>query len=130
MFQILPALFGTTLVTGLVLGSDQCMRTAAPFGCEVKVARGVSDALLDVGPPVLGRPQAPLLLMRVYKECTEFTTVVARAFEGVGPRPVPWGLQRQGDATAQMVESRLAQPADGRPRHALRLLGEGQCCLD
>ena len=59
MLQITLALLCALFVAGLVLDSDQSVGAAPPFGCEVEVARGVPDALLDMAPPVLRRFQAP-----------------------------------------------------------------------
>jgi len=52
MLQILPALLCTPLVASPVLDGNQRVGAAALFGGEVKVAPGVPDALLDMGPPV------------------------------------------------------------------------------
>ena len=94
ILQILPALPCASFVAGLVLGRDQRVGAAALFGREVKIARGVPDALLDVGPPALDRLQAPLLLMGGNQERAQLVAVGACAFERVGPGPVSRGLQR------------------------------------
>src|SRR5260221_13119940 len=124
MLQILPPLLRAPFVAGLVLGGHQRVGTAAPFRREVKVARRAPDALLDMGPPILDRLQAPLLLIRRNQERAQPTAVAACAFEKVSPGPVPWRLQRQGDAPAQVVERRLSETPHRRPRHALHLLGK------
>lgn len=94
MLQILPALLCAPFVAGLVLGGDQRVRATAPFGCEVKVTRRAPDALLDMGPPILGHLQAPLLLIRRNQKPAQSTAIATCAFEWVGPGPVPWRLQR------------------------------------
>jgi len=94
MLQILPALLCAPFVAGLVLGGDQRVGAAAPFGCEVKVTRRAPDALLDMDPPILDRLQAPLLLIRRNQERAQSTAIDTWAFEWVGPGPVPWRLQR------------------------------------
>src|SRR5882724_2326724 len=124
MLQILPALPCAPLVTGLILGRDQRVGAAAPFGREVEVARGVPDALLDMGAPVLDRFQAPLPLLGVKQERAQRAAVSARAFQGVGPGPVAWRFQGKGDAPAQMIERRVAEPPERRPCRALGLLGD------
>ena len=68
MLQILPALLGAALVAGLVLGGDQGVGAAAPFGRKVKVTYRAPNTLLDMGPPVKGCLQAPLLLIRCNQE--------------------------------------------------------------
>jgi len=124
MLQILPALLRAPFVAGLVLGGDQRVGAAAPFCREVKVAHSAPDALLDMGPPILDRLQAPLLLIRRNQERAQPTAVAACAFEKVSPGPVPWRLQRLGDAPAQVVERRLSETPHRRPRHAFHLLGK------
>src|SRR5258708_14535021 len=106
----------------MVLGGDERVGTAASFGLEIKVARLASDGLLDVCPPILDRLQAPLLLIRRKEEYAQSTAVATCAFERVGPGPVPWCLQRQGDAPAQVVERRLSQPSHPPPCRALHPL--------
>src|ERR1700730_11621856 len=112
MLQILPALLRAPLVAGLVLDGDQRVGTAAPFGCEVDVARGIPDALLDVAPPVLACLQAPLLLTGIDQERAQLAAVGACALEWVDPGPVSWGVQRQRDPPAHMVERRFPEPPD------------------
>src|SRR5215472_9295461 len=90
MLQILPALLCAPFVASLVLGGDQRVGTAAPFGREVKVARRASHALLDMSPPILDRLQAPLLLIRRNQERAQSMALATCAFEWVGPGPVPW----------------------------------------
>jgi len=106
MLQILPALLCAPIIAGLVLGGDQRVGAAAPFRREVKVARRASDRLLDMGPPILNRLEAPLPLIRRRQERAESTAIATCAFERVSPGPVPWRVQRQRDAPAQMVERR------------------------
>jgi hypothetical protein len=130
MLQILPALLCAPFVAGLVLHGDQRVWAAALFGREVEVARRAPDALLDMGPPILDRLQAPLLLIRRNQERTQSATVAARAFEWVGPYPIPWRLQRQGDAPAQMVERRLTEPPQRRPSPVLHKLGNRESSGD
>src|SRR5260370_32629634 len=89
MLQILPALLRAPFVAGLVLGGHQRVGAAAPFRREVKVAGRAPDALLDMGPPILDRLQAPLLLIRRNQERAQPTPVAACAFEKVSPGPVP-----------------------------------------
>src|SRR6266702_8341964 len=98
MLQILPALLCAPFVAGLVLGGHQRVGAAAPFRHDVKVARRALDALLVMGPPILDRPQAPLLFTRRYQECAQSTAGGTIAFERVGPGPIPWRVQRQSDA--------------------------------
>ena len=85
---------GAPFVAGLILGGDQRVGAAAPFGREVKVARRAPDTMLDMGPPILDRLQPPLLLIRRNQECAQSTAVATCAFERVGPGRVPWRLQR------------------------------------
>ncbi len=94
MLQILPTLFCAPFVAGLILGGNQRVGAAAPFGRQVKVAHRAPDALLDVGPPILDRLQAPLLFTRRYQERAQSTAVAACALEWVNPGPVPWRPQR------------------------------------
>ena len=94
MLQILLALLCAPFVAGLVLGGDQRVGAAAPFGCEVKVTRRTPDTLLDMGPPILDRLQAPLLLIRRNQERAQSTAIATCAVEWVGPGPVQWRLQR------------------------------------
>ncbi len=107
MLEIQTALLCAPLVAGLVLGGDERVGAAASFGGEVEVARRVPYVLLDMGPPIQGRLQAPLLLIRLNQERAERTAVGSWAFERVGPGPVPRRLKRKSDASAQMVERRL-----------------------
>ena len=68
MLQILPALLRAPLVAGLVLGGDQRVRAAPPFGREVKIACCGPNVSLDMAPPALDRLQAPLRLMGIDQE--------------------------------------------------------------
>lgn len=81
MFQILPALLRAPFVAGLVFSGDQRVGAAASFRREIKVARRAADVLLDMGPPILDRLQAPLLLIRRNQECAQSTAVATCAFE-------------------------------------------------
>jgi hypothetical protein len=81
MLEILPALLCAPPVAGLVLGGDERVGAAASFGREVEVACRAPDVLLDVGPSILGRLQAPLLLIRLNQEGAERAAVGAWAFE-------------------------------------------------
>lgn len=94
MLQILLALLCAPFVAGLILGGDQGVGAAAPFGPQVNIARYASDALLNMGPPILDCLQAPLLLIRRGQERAQSTTIATFAFKCVGPGPVPWRLQR------------------------------------
>src|SRR5712664_4327235 len=115
MLQILPALLRAAFVAGLVLGGDQRVGAAAPFGGQVKVTCRTPNTLLDMGPPILDRLQVQLPLIRRNQERAQSTAVATCAFEWVGPGPIPRRLQRQGDALAQVVESRLSEPFHRRP---------------
>ena len=80
MLEILTALLRAPPVAGFVLGGDKRMGAAASFGRKVEVARRAPDALLDMGPSILGRLQAPLLLIRPNQEGAERAAVGACAF--------------------------------------------------
>src|SRR5580693_3152904 len=79
MLHILPALLRAPLVAGLVLGGDQRVRAAPPFGREVKIACCGPNASLDMAPPALDRLQAPLRLMGIDQEHAELAAVGACA---------------------------------------------------
>ena len=89
---------------------------------EIEVARRVADVVLDMGPSILGRPQAPLLLIRRNQEDAGAHGSRRMGIERISPGPVPRRLQRQSDAEAQMVERRLPKPGRRRPGLALRQL--------
>src|SRR5690348_17043429 len=98
MLQILPALLGAPFVAGLILGRNQRVGGAAPFGREVEVAADAPDAVLDMAPPVLGRFEAPLPLIGGEQERAEPSAFGAFAFQRVGAGPVAWRLQGKSDA--------------------------------
>src|SRR5262249_62428760 len=70
----------------------------------------------------------PLPLMPVAKKCPDSPTVIAHACQRIGPGPVARGFERQSNAPPQVVERRLAESADSRPRGTLGLTSKGESC--
>jgi hypothetical protein len=89
----------TTSITGVFPGIDADNLSAMPAIADAQVDAGLDQRTVVVGPDA---------------------AVGACAFDRVGPGPVLWGLQRQGDAPAQVVDRRRARDRHKRERPTKR----------
>ena len=98
IFQVLPPLPRPAVITGLILGAYQAMRTATPNRLGIQVAAAIANGLLDVAAISLERFETPRLEGGIGEERTEFTAIFASAGERGVSRPIAWWHKRFGDA--------------------------------
>ena len=76
ILEILPALLGAPVVTGLIFGAHQAVGSAAAIGCRIEVAPGLPNTPLNVAPGGFGSLEGPGLALRVREKAGQLDTVL------------------------------------------------------
>jgi hypothetical protein len=109
-------LLSPAFIAGLILGADEAVGPAAPFGRHADVAMGATDCHLDMTAFSLVGPENPPLIVGICEEAAQFFAMRAFTADSAGPDPVPRRLEGLRDPILQMRDAGQTQSLDrGRP---------------
>ena len=90
ILEILPALPGAPVVTGLIFGTYQAVGATSAIGCRIEIAPSPPNALFNVAPSGFDSLEDPGLALGVREKAGQLGTVLTVAGECTRALPIGW----------------------------------------